>query len=76
MINPMTDADVGTMLYDWNGDRIGWIIDTRDIGSYGVTYWKVEFADGLIRHASFTEVYRMIQDYEKLRAGGSRRPRI
>jgi hypothetical protein len=68
--NPLTQA--GTMLYDWNRDTLGWIIVTGDMQAS----WQVEFADGFVRHASWYEVYRWIQDYLKLEQGGSRRLHI
>jgi|LakMenEpi03Aug12_release.lakeMendotaPanAssembly.Ray.scaffolds.fasta_scaffold3375724_1 hypothetical protein len=75
MNNPK-NIQVGDMLYDWNRDTIGWIVDIRDISNYEVTYFKVEFADGLTRHASINEINGWMQDYAKLEQGGSRRIRI
>ncbi len=66
-------AKVGTMLYDWNRDTLGWIVTAAGDTMYG---WEVEFADGLTRSASWYEVYTWMQEYLKLEQGGSRRIRI
>ena len=68
MNNLMANVKVGTMLYDWNRDTLGWIIHA------GTYYdWQVEFTDGFVRHASWYEIYRWMQEYLKLEQGGSRR---
>ncbi len=72
MNNLMANVNVGTMLYDWNRDTLGWIIITGDMQAS----WQVEFADGLTRHASWYEIYTWMQNYAKLEQDGSRRMRI
>ncbi len=76
MNNLMANVKVGTMLYDWNRDTLGWIIVAGNDKPLADFDWQVEFADGFVRHASWHEVYRWIQDYLKLEQGGSRRLHI